>query len=94
MFERSEAQRRALDEAHATLKAEIAKREQMEAGLRQAHKLEAVGRLASGIAHEINTPIQFVNDSVHFLAQATDGFVRVIDTYKTSPAHHHGGSDE
>ena len=35
-----------------------------------AQKLEAVGRLAAGIAHEINTPIQYIGDSLHFLASA------------------------
>ena len=34
--------------------------------LRLAQKLEAVGRLAAGIAHEINTPIQFVGDGRGF----------------------------
>ena len=36
----------------------------------QAQKLESVGRLASGIAHEINTPIQFVGSNVDFLGEA------------------------
>lgn len=38
----------------------------------QAQKLESVGRLAAGVAHEINTPIQFVNDSIHFLREAAE----------------------
>ncbi|MBI5866940.1 MAG: PAS domain S-box protein [candidate division Zixibacteria bacterium] len=40
----------------------------LESQLRQAQKLEAVGSLAAGIAHEINTPIQFVADNVRFLS--------------------------
>jgi signal transduction histidine kinase len=41
----------------------------MEQDLRQAQRLEAIGRLAAGIAHEINTPIQFIGDNAQFLAQ-------------------------
>jgi len=36
----------------------------------QSRKLESVGQLAAGIAHEINTPIQFVNDNMHFMRDA------------------------
>ncbi len=50
------------------LREEIAQRLQMEIELRQAQKLEAIGRLAAGIAHEINTPVQFITDSCTFLA--------------------------
>ncbi|MEM8925732.1 MAG: ATP-binding protein [Actinomycetota bacterium] len=43
----------------------------MEDQLAQAGRLESIGQLAAGVAHEINTPIQFVGDNLRFL---TDGF--------------------
>src|ERR1019366_8841964 len=43
---------------------DITERRALESELRQAHKLEGIGQLASGIAHEINTPTQFVTDNL------------------------------
>ena len=40
--------------------------------LRQAQKLEAIGRLAAGVAHEINTPMQFVGASLEFVRESLD----------------------
>ena len=60
--------------------------EQMEIELRMAQKLEAVGQLAAGIAHEINTPIQFVGDSVQFLKDSFEDLRRLLDLYREALA--------
>lgn len=39
------------------------------ADLMNTRKLESLGRIAAGVAHEINTPTQYVNDNVHFLEE-------------------------
>ena len=46
--------------------------------LLQAEKLASIGTLASGIAHEINTPIQFIGDNVLFLS---DAFQKVMEFF-------------
>ena len=58
-----EDQRRRLEKALADLQS-------TQTRLLQAHKLEAIGQLAAGIAHEINTPTQYVTDNVAFLSRA------------------------
>jgi PAS domain S-box-containing protein len=54
----------------------------MELELRVAQKLEAVGQLAAGIAHEINTPIQFVGDSVQFLKDSFEDLRQLQAAYR------------
>jgi PAS domain-containing protein len=60
---------------------DLSQAKQLEAELRQAQKLESVGRLASGIAHEINTPIQFVSDSCFFVREAFTALARLVEGY-------------
>ena len=64
------AEQESAKQLQTQLTAEMQERERMGIELRLAQKLESVGRLAAGIAHEINTPIQYVGDSVTFLQSA------------------------
>jgi signal transduction histidine kinase len=72
---------RALTQANQQLRDEVVARERMESQLRLAQKLQAVGQLAAGVAHEINTPMQYVGDSIAFLKDAVDGLLGLADAY-------------
>src|SRR6202041_107880 len=76
------------------LVAEMKERARVVIELQLAQKLESVGRLAAGIAHEINTPIQYVGDGVYFLRSAYEDFNRLLDSWRSAvdalpgdPAH-------
>jgi len=60
------------------LGADITERLVLEAQLAQAQKLESIGQLAAGVAHEINTPIQFIGDNARFVETAFADLDRVL----------------
>jgi PAS domain S-box-containing protein len=64
---------------------DITEQVQMEQQLRHAQKLESIGQLSAGIAHEINTPSQFVRDNILFLRDAYADLLGAI-TASTSAA--------
>src|SRR5262249_53012752 len=90
--ERIAERTRELTLANQRLVDAAAERERIEAELRLAQKLESVGRLAAGIAHEINTPVQFVSDSITFMRDALPSLIDTIGKYPelASPVDHGG----
>ena len=74
-----------LKERTIQLQEEIHQRMELETQLVHAQKMEAVGQLASGIAHEINSPSQFANDNILFLKDAVEGFIAEIDRAENAP---------
>jgi PAS domain S-box-containing protein len=69
-------------ELQARVESREQERDRLALELRMAQKLEAVGRLAAGVAHEINTPMQYVSDNVTFLSESVDDLADVITAYR------------
>jgi signal transduction histidine kinase len=68
---------------------DITHRKQLQTQLVHAQKMESVGQLAAGIAHEINTPTQFAGDNLCFLKDAFDDLDDVfacMDAGRSMPA--------
>jgi PAS domain S-box-containing protein len=62
---------------------DVTEQRRIEAHLMQGQKLEAIGQLAAGIAHEINTPMQYIGDNVAFLGDSFAELLKLIGEYRS-----------
>jgi PAS domain S-box-containing protein len=58
---------------------DITDRKAAEQRMASGERLESIGRLAAGVAHEINTPIQYLNDSVSFISEGVTELLAYVD---------------
>jgi two-component system, NtrC family, sensor kinase len=61
---------------------DVTQRREFELKLQLGQKLESIGRLAAGIAHEINTPTQYIADNTRFLVEGFQQFALVLEKYR------------
>jgi len=80
-----------LEQLNKQLQEEMAIRERMEIELRLKQKLESIGQLAAGLAHEINTPIQYIGDNTLYLDTAFHSYLTLFDQLR--PLIESNGSD-
>jgi PAS domain S-box-containing protein len=77
---------------------DLTRQKDMERQLTHAQKMESIGQLAAGVAHELNTPIQYVGDNIYFLQQAFANVQNLLQTVgrilESCPAEAHKAFQE
>lgn len=60
---------------------DITARKTLQNQLNLAQKMESIGHLAAGVAHEINTPIQYIGDNLRFLTESMPEIFKILEGY-------------
>ncbi|MGL4511462.1 MAG: ATP-binding protein [Lacipirellulaceae bacterium] len=63
---------------------DLTQRRALETQLAQAQRLESIGQLAAGVAHEMNTPLQYVSNNIRFLSDCSEQLFEVLRAYEQS----------
>jgi PAS domain S-box-containing protein len=63
---------------------DVTEQRDLEDRLLQTQKLGAIGQLAAGVAHEINTPMQFIGDNLHFARAGIADLLTLLDLLRTT----------
>ena len=66
---------------YVAVKRDVTRQQVLERQLLQAQKMESIGQLAAGIAHEINTPTQYVGDNTRFIRDSVKDLVKLADRH-------------
>jgi PAS domain S-box-containing protein len=61
---------------------DVTERKIMESQILESQKLESIGQLAAGIAHEINTPMQYISDNIYFIENSFDDIESLLDKFE------------
>lgn len=75
------------------LGADLTEHHMLENQLQQAQKLESVGQLAAGVAHEINTPMQYIGDNLDFLEKKVSSIGPILDSLVLLMKEEHAEED-
>ncbi len=81
---------RSSDDESVCIVRDVTEQRELEERLLETQKLGAIGQLAAGVAHEINTPMQVIGDSLHFVRGAVGDLMRLLERYSavTKSAEH------
>lgn len=63
---------------------DVTEQRDLEERLLETQKLGAIGQLAAGVAHEINTPMQFIGDNLHFAKGAVEEMIALFGRFKAA----------